>query len=136
MRCQREQLGPLLLVRRFSFVAVSLTGTVDCILVFRMSGPFIESCHLSIKFNDFLDLETNGLVSLRDRILRKVAIGVKCVFRRGTAVFVIMVVFMAMIRQVATVTIIALLACLRIRTTASWRLTAREAAVVVVIYMV
>ena len=63
------------------FVAFSLMGTVDCILVLnpftdkgiralflRTSGPFISSCHLSIKFNGFLDLETNGLVSLRYRI--------------------------------------------------------------------
>ena len=54
------------------FVAFSLMGTVDCILVlnpfmdtgirvlvFKTSGPFIESCQLSIKFRDFLDLETN-----------------------------------------------------------------------------
>ena len=69
------------------FVVFSLTGTFHCILilnpftdtgirvlVFRTSGPFIESYRLSIKFNGFLDLETNGLVSLMDRILSKVAI--------------------------------------------------------------
>ena len=59
------------------FVAVSLTGTLDYILVFRTSGPFLESFHLSIKFNVFIDLETNGLVYLRDRILGEVAIGMK-----------------------------------------------------------
>ena len=87
------------------FVEFSLTGTVDCILVlypftdtdiiflvFRTSVAFIESCHLSSKFNGFIDIETNGLVSLRDRILGKVAINVECLFRRGTTVFVVMVV--------------------------------------------
>ena len=117
------------------FVAVSLTGTVDCIIVFRTSGPFIESCHLSINFNAFLDLETNGLVSLRDRILGEVSIDVKCLFRRGTAAFVVMVVVTATIRRVATFTIIVTLAFLRRRTAVSWRLTAVQAAVVVVIYM-
>ena len=117
------------------FVAGSLTGAVGCILVFRMSGPFIESFHLSIKFNAFLDLETNGLFSLRDRILGKVDIDVKCLFRRGTAVFVVMVVVTATIRRVATVTIIVTLVCLRIRTAASWRSTAGQAEVVVFITM-
>ena len=105
------------------FVAFSLTGTVDCILVlnpftdtgirvlvFRTSGPLIEFCHLSIKFNSFLDIETNGLVSLRDKILGEVAIDAECLFRRGTTVFVVMVVFTATIRRVATVTIIVTLA--------------------------
>ena len=86
------------------FVAFSLTGTVDCILVlylftntgirvlvFRTSGPFIESCHLSIKFNGFIDLENNKLFSFRDRILGKFAINVECLFRRGTTVFVVIV---------------------------------------------
>ena len=129
------------------FFVFSLTGTVDCILVlkpftdtgirvlvFRKSGPFIESCHLGIKFNGFLVLETNGLVSLRERILSEVSIDVKCLFRRGTAAFVVMVVVTATIRRVATVTIIVTLACFRRRTAASWRLTTGQAVVVVVIY--
>ena len=130
------------------FVAFSLTGTVDCILVFypftdtgigvlvfRTSVPFIESCHLRIKFNAFIDLETNILLSLRDRILGEIAINVKCLFRRRTTVFVVMVVVTATIRRVATVTVIVTLACLRIRTATSWRSTAEQAVVVVVIYM-
>ena len=95
----------------FSFVVFILTDTVDCILVlypftdtgirvlvFRKSGPFIESCHLSIKFNGFLVLETNGLVSLRERILNEFSVDVKCLFRRVTSVFFVMVVFTATIR--------------------------------------
>ena len=130
------------------FLAFSLTGTVDCILVlnlftdtgirvlvFRTSGPLIEFFHLSIKFNSFLDIETNGLVSLRDKILGEVAIDAECLFRIGTTVFVVMVVFTATIRRVATVTVIVTLACLRIRTATSWRSTAEQAVVVVVIYM-
>ena len=130
------------------FFAFSLTGTVDYVLVlypftdtgirvliFRTSGPFVELCHLSIKFNRFLDLETNGLVSLRYRILGEVAIDMECLFRSGTTVFVAMVVVTATIRRVATVTIIVTLACLRRRTAASWRLTAGQASVVLVIYM-
>ena len=92
-------------------------------------------CHLIIKFNGFLDFETNGLVSLRDRILGEVAIGVKYLFRRGTTVFVVIVVVTAKIRRVATVMIIVTLACLRIRTAASWRSTSGKDVVVVVIYM-
>ena len=133
-------------MRHFSFVAFSLTGTVDRILVlypftdtgirvlvFRTRGPFIELCHLSIKFNGFLDHETNRLVSLRYRILGEVAIDVKCLFRRGTAVFVVMVFVTATIRRVATVTIFVTLAYFRRSTAASWRLTAGQAAVVVVV---
>ena len=105
------------------------------VLVFKTSGPFIESCHLSIKFNGFLDLETNGIVFLRDSILGEVAIDVECLFMRGTMVFVVMVVVMSTIRRVATVTIMVTLACLRRRTTASWRSTAGQAVVVVVIYI-
>ena len=92
-------------------------------------------CHLSIKFNGLLDIETNGLVALRDRILGEVAIDVECLFRIGTTVFVAMVVVTATIRRVATVKIIVTLACLRRRTAAYWRLTAGQAAFVVVIYM-
>ena len=130
------------------FVTFILTGTVLCVLVlkpftdtgirdllFRTSGLFIESCHLSIKFNGFLYLETNGLFSLRDRTLGEVSINMECLFRRGTTVFIVMVVVMATIRQVSTVTIIVTLACLRRRNMASWRSTAGQAAVVVVIYM-
>ena len=114
------------------FVVFSLMGMVDCIivlypftdtgirvLVFRTRGSFIELCHLSIELNGFLDLETNGLVSFRDRILGEFAIDMKCLFRKGTMVFVIMVVVTATIRQVATVTIIVTLLCLRRRTAAS-----------------
>ena len=118
------------------FVAVSLTGTVDCVLVFKTSGSFIELCHLSINCNSFLDLETNGLVSLMDRILGKVAIDVKCLFRRGAAVFVVMVVVTATNRRVDIVTIIVTLTCLRRRTAASWRSTEGQVAVVVVMYMI
>ena len=104
-------------------------------LVFRASGSFTESCYLSIKFNGFLDLETNRLVSLRNRILGEVSIDVEFLFRRGTMVFVVMVVVTATIRQVAAVTIIVTLACLRRRTAASWRSTSGQAVVVVFIYM-
>ena len=90
---------------------------------------------MSIKFNGFLNLETNGLVSLRDRILGEVSIDMECLFRRGTTVFVVMVFVTATIRLVDTVTTIVMLACLRRRTAESWRLTAGQAAVIVVIYM-
>ena len=111
------------------------TDTWITVLVLRTSGPFIESCHLIIKFNGFLDLETNGFISLRDRILGEFAINVKFLFRRGTTVFVVMVVVTATVRQVATVMINVTLACLRRRTSTSWILTAGQAAAVVVIYM-
>ena len=58
----------------------------------------------------------------------------ECLFRRGTTVFVVVVFVTATIRRVATITIIVMLAWLRRRTAASWKSTARQAAVVVVIY--
>ena len=70
-----------------------------------------------------------------DRILGKVAIDVKYLFRRGTEVFGVMVFVTATIRRVATVMIIVMLACLRRRTAASWISTAGKDAVAVVIYM-
>ena len=70
-----------------------------------------------------------------DRIPGKVAIDVKCLFRRGTTVFVVMVFFTATIRRFTTVTSIFTLAWLRRRTAKSWILTEGQAVVVVVIYM-
>ena len=72
---------------------------------------------------------------MSDRILGEVAINVECLFSRGTTVFVVMEFFAATIRQVATVTIIVTLACLRRRTAEYWRSTTGQAAVVVFIYM-